>query len=98
MRGRENKETKGKRGDGEKSKAKQKEGRVDCKCERETVRWMDVELEEKRGAGVIVEKNMKICLNMVLAWHTPWKNLCEGSWDIRDSLSSMVTVVDLATV
>ena len=44
MRGREHRRARG--GDGEKSKAKQKEERVDCKCERETVRRMGVEVEE----------------------------------------------------
>lgn len=45
---------------------------------------------------------MKICVMMVfggvLVWHTPWKNLCEGCWDICASLGSVMTEVVLATV
>lgn len=48
---RENKRP-GERGDGEKRKAKQKEERVDCKCEKGNTQMG----EELEGRGVIVEK------------------------------------------
>lgn len=46
-------------------KAKPSKRRVDCKCERETVRRMEVELEKKAGAGVIVKTKRKSFLMMV---------------------------------
>lgn len=50
---------------------------------------------------MIVEKEKENMLDDgffggVLVWHTPWKNLCEGCWDISASLGSMVTGVDVA--
>lgn len=52
MRGRENKRPGERGGMVRKAKLSRKEGRVNCKCERGTVRWMGVESEEK---GVSVE-------------------------------------------
>lgn len=49
MRGEESRNTeRERRGDGEKSKAKQKEGRANSRCSRQTVRWMGEESEEEK--------------------------------------------------
>lgn len=56
MRGEESRNTeRERRGDGEKSKAKQKEGSANSGCSRQTVRWMGEESEEEKRMIVGIE-------------------------------------------